>query len=76
MRKPDIEELRAMLRLRNEKDFQVFTSWAQNSLAEIDIKLRKASGEHLYRLQGQAQCLESIIQRIETAHEVAQKLSK
>lgn len=75
MLKPDLAVLRCMMLLRGSGEFQTFQRWLEASLADVDQKLRTAEDSHLLRLQGEAQCLESMLRRIETAPDVAKKYS-
>lgn len=64
--KLDLEVLRRFFRLPEGK---AFVAVLETKLEAIDVKLRRASGEELYRAQGHAQALEALIREITGAEQ-------
>ncbi len=76
MIKPDLATARSLVTLKNAPELAATRDWLAESLADVDRKLRTAEGTQLARLQGEAQCLESLIDRMNNSREIAQKLSR
>lgn len=67
--RPTDEELVTMVRLNPDAEFGVIRQWLERSLAEIDRDMRRATGEEVYRLQGKALCVDSILQTLDGARD-------
>lgn len=76
MIKPDLAVARCLATLKNTNEFRNLRAWLADSLVDTDHKLRNAEGTYLARLQGEAQCLESLIKRIDESRETAEKLAR
>ncbi|WP_423820838.1 hypothetical protein V5738_10895 [Salinisphaera sp. SPP-AMP-43] len=76
MIKPDAQVAKSLATLKNTPEFQPVREWIAQSLSDVDRKLRTGEGTHLARLQGEAQCLESLIERVDNSRETAEKLSR
>lgn len=61
------EQLHFLARFWKSPEGKFLVSMYEAELAEVDVKLRRAVGEDVYRLQGQASQLEEMIGRIKTA---------
>ena len=62
--KLDEHQLAFMARLSKTPEGRFLAETYQAELRELDVKLRKATGDDIYRLQGRAQQLEEMIERI------------
>jgi division protein CdvB (Snf7/Vps24/ESCRT-III family) len=61
------EQLLFLARFSKSPEGKALVSMYEAELAEADGKLRKATGEDVYRLQGRASQIEEMIDRIKTA---------
>jgi division protein CdvB (Snf7/Vps24/ESCRT-III family) len=61
------DQLQFLARFSKSPEGKSLVSMYEAELAEVDGKLRKATGEDIYRLQGQASQLDEMIGRIKTA---------
>lgn len=58
------DQLAFLARLSKSPEGKFQVSMYTDELADLDAKLRKATGDDIYRLQGRAQQLEEMIGRI------------
>lgn len=61
------DQLHFLARFSKSPEGKFLVSMYEAELAEVDVKLRKATGDDIYRLQGRAGQLEVMIERIKTA---------
>lgn len=62
---PSIEELTALHRLRQDRDFGIFTGWLETELKALkDALCVERDVTSLHQLQGQAQTLKAICKAI------------
>jgi len=69
MDRPSEDELVAMVRLNAYQEFKVFRQWIERSLASADKDCRRKKGEELYRAQGEALCLEELVEKCDSARD-------
>lgn len=65
------EQVAFLARLSKSPEGKFLVSMYEDELREIDVKLRKATGEAIYQAQGRAQQLEEMIGRIRNAGQKA-----
>lgn len=65
------DQLAFLARLSRSPDGKFLLSIYEAELHELDVKLRKATGEDVYRTQGRASQLEEMIERIKDAEQKA-----
>lgn len=73
LKAPDNRVFAAMHRLKHVPEFQEFTGWLEQALAEKDRENRRQQGEMVYRGQGEALAVEDILNRIENSTDVLKK---
>lgn len=61
------EQLHFLARFWKSPEGKFLVSMYEAELAEVDVKLRKATGDDIYRLQGRASQLEVMIERIKNS---------
>jgi hypothetical protein len=65
------DQLAFMARFSKSPEGKFLVSLYEAELRELDVKLRKATGEAIYQAQGRAQQLEEMIERITGAENKA-----
>jgi hypothetical protein len=65
------EQVAFLVRLSKSPEGKFLVGMYEVELREIDVKLRKATGEAIYQAQGRAQQLEEMIGRITNAGQKA-----
>lgn len=73
MKQPDQRVIRALLALRASNEAQTVLDWLRESLDELDRANRRACGDRLVRGQGEALCLERIIEVAAEADRLIQR---
>lgn len=61
------EQLHFLARFWKSPEGKFLVGMYEAELAEVDVKLRKATGDDIYRLQGRASQLEVMIERIKNS---------
>ena len=64
----------ALHRLQASSDMTRVLRWLEASQTDLDKKLRVATGEELYRLQGAAQLLDDLLEQVTVSRDVVRKL--
>ena len=59
--------LKAMAGLRYDDRFKIVLEWLSASLADQDHKMRRMGGDPLIRAQGEALCIERVLEVAATA---------
>lgn len=65
-----------MQALDGAPEWQTVRRWLQDSLDTMDVKLRRAAGDELFRLQGRAQCLEDLLTKFDDAQAIEARLNQ